>query len=365
MCSRSLFSCGHAFALAASLLAASTAVGAEEEKKPETIVTVAVAKVIRTTLRAYVTAYGNVETAPAGGTNQPAGGARLTAPVSGFVVAVPGTEGAAVAPGAVLVQLDARAAEAAVAKARATLTAAEKARARQSKLQAVDGTSERAWQEAEERFAAAQSELAAANFQQSLLTIRAPLAGTLTRLRVKPGEWLEAAKEIGEIVDANQLVVALQVPAAETAHLRAGQRAQVFARLGELEKPLAEATVQFVSSQITAGTDSVGVRLALPPGSGLRAGQFVAARVVVDERADRLAVPRAAVYTDQEGQSTLSIVEGDVAKQKTVKIGLRDGALVEIEGEGLRAGATVVTQGSYALPKETKVRILPLPQEAK
>jgi hypothetical protein len=59
------------------------------------------------------------------------------------------------------------------------------------------------------------------------------------------------------------------------------------------------------------------------------------------------------------------VVEGDVAKQRAVKVGLRDGGLVEVEGEGLSEGATVVTQGSYALPKETKVRILNPEREAK
>jgi len=41
-----------------------------------------------------------------------------------------------------------------------------------------------------------------------------------------------------------------------------------------------------------------------------------------------------------------------------VKTGLRDGTLVEIEGDGLSEGQSVVTVGAYGLPKETKVRVL-------
>ena len=41
-----------------------------------------------------------------------------------------------------------------------------------------------------------------------------------------------------------------------------------------------------------------------------------------------------------------------------MKTGLRDGDLVEVEGDGVTEGATVVTLGSYALPKETKVRVM-------
>jgi RND family efflux transporter MFP subunit len=351
-------------AFVTTLLASPAVLRAEDEKKPETVVAVSVAKVIRTTLQSYVTAYGTVEASPVTAANQPAGGARLAAASSGLVVAVPAIEGAPVTRNAVIVQLDARAADAAVLRAQAAVSAAEKARTRQTQLQAVDGTSERASQEAEERLAAARGELAAAQFQQSQLAIRAPLAGTLTRLNVKPGEWLEAGKEVGEIVDPARLVLAVQVPSAEAAALRPGHSAGVYSRLGASEKSIAAATVQFVSPQVSAGTDNVLVRLALPPESGLRAGQFLAVRIVTEERAGRLAVPRESVYTDHDGQSTLSVVEGEVAKQKVVKAGLRDGALVEVEGDGVVEGATVVTLGSYALPKETKVRVLAATKEA-
>lgn len=347
-----------AFALIAAFITAAVTPRAEEEKKPETNVTVQVAKVTRTTLRAYVTGYGLVESAPHGGPGQPAGGARLAASASGLVAAVSAIEGARVEKNSVLVQLDARAADAAVARAQSAVSTAEKAHARQTQLSAIAGTSERALLDAAERRAAARGELAAAQFQQSQLAIRAPVAGTLIRLTVKPGEWLDAGKEVAEVVDADRLVVALQVPATEAVALRAGQPASVFTRLGLAEQPLAQATVLFVSPQISAGTDSVVVRLALPKDSGARPGQFLAARIVTEERADRLAVPRESVYTDGDGASTLSIVEKDIARQKTVTVGLRDGNLVEVSGEGVTEGATVVTLGSYALPKETKVRVL-------
>ncbi len=347
----------HRIAVATLLLAPLTLARAEEEKPAETVVAVSVAKVIRTTLKSYVVAYGTVETALAAGVGQPAGGARLAAATSGLVVAVPGVEGARVAKEAVLVQLDARAADAAVLRAQAAVNAAEKAQARQRQLQAADGTSERALQEAEERLAGARGELATAQFQQSQLTLRAPLAGVITRLNVKSGEWLDAGKDIGEMVDPDRLVVAVQVPVAEAAAVQAGQRASLFTRLGTMERPLAESSVQLVSSHVTAGTDTVLVRLALPAESGVRPGQFLAARIVTAERTG-LAVPRESVYTDHDGQSTLAIVEGGVAKQRVVKVGLSDGPLVEVAGEGVGEGATVVTVGSYALPKETKVQVV-------
>lgn len=346
------------FSCVAASLTPFVSLHAEEEPKAETVVAVSVAKVVRTTLHFYVTAYGTVDTAPVSGPNQSAGGARLAAGASGLVVTVPGIEGSRVERGAVMVQLDPRAADAAVVRAQAAVSAAEKTFARQIQLQAADGTSQRLLQEAEERLAAARGELAATELQQSQLAIRAPLSGTLARLQVKPGEWLNAGQEVGEIVDLGRLTVSMQIPASESGGVQLGQSAKVFVRLGATEKPVAEGTVNFISPQISAGADSVTVRLALPQQSNIRPGQFVAVRIVTSTHESRLAVPRESVYTDHDGQSTLSIVEGEVAKQKVVKIGLHDGPLVEVEGDGVTEGASVVTLGSYALPKETKVRVL-------
>ncbi len=349
--------------LSVSAFALPSPLRSEEEKAPETVVEVSVAKVVTATLRARVTAYGTVETAP-GGPRQAAASARPAAATAGLVTAVPTVEGASVAAGDILVRLDSRAAEAALSKARAGADAAEKNLVRQNRLLKAEGASERSVQEAEEHLAGARADLAAAEVLLASLTVRAPIAGTVLHLDLKPGEWAEAGKAVAEIVDPENLVMNVEVPAAEVAAVRAGQAAAVFSRLGGKELPLASATVGWVSPAVSPGTDSVRVRLSLPARAGLRPGSFLLARIVTEERVGKLAVPRESVHTDGEGHSTLSLVEGDVAHQLAVTTGLADGDLVEVGGEGLKEGATVVTAGSYALPKETKVTVTNTPREA-
>jgi membrane fusion protein (multidrug efflux system) len=99
------------------------------------------------------------------------------------------------------------------------------------------------------------------------------------------------------------------------------------------------------------------VRISLDTDAGLRPGQFVTARIVVEERLQRLAVPINSVVTN-ENTSLIALVEGDLAKQKLVKLGLRDGSFVEVEGEGIKEGMTVVTEGVYGLPPETRIRVV-------
>jgi membrane fusion protein (multidrug efflux system) len=114
--------------------------------------------------------------------------------------------------------------------------------------------------------------------------------------------------------------------------------------------------VSFISPSVDQKTGSVLVRLALPENSGLRSGQFVRARIVTQELTGRLVVPRDSVVKADD-EDVIYVVEGDKAVQMPIKTGVRDGNMVEVEGEGLNEGTTIVTVGAYGLPKETKVKI--------
>jgi multidrug efflux pump subunit AcrA (membrane-fusion protein) len=70
-------------------------------------------------------------------------------------------------------------------------------------------------------------------------------------------------------------------------------------------------------------------------------------------------VPIDSVVADEDGNSVIAVVEGGVATQTRVTTGLRDQGLIEIEADDLRADMTVVTEGAYALPAQTQVRVIP------
>jgi RND family efflux transporter MFP subunit len=332
-----------------TLLALSTRLCAEDEKKVETNVAVQVAKIVKTTLHAYASGYGTIETSPTGG-------ARLAAASAGLVQKVLVTEGAKVAKGDLLVQLDARAVDASVAKARASLSAAEKAHARQLAMKSAGGTSERSLLEAAATLALAQADLASAELAQTQLSIRAPLAGVIGRLAVRPGEWLDLGKDVTEIVNPTDLIVTTQIASADAGLLHPGVEAFVFTKLGESEKPFGQGKVISISPLIAKDSDSVAVRVSLGAEAG-RPGQLVLVRIVTSSKESCLAVPVESVI-NADDQETISVVVGGVAKQKPVKTGLSDRGLIEISGEGIAEGDDVVTTGAYGLPKETKVNIL-------
>jgi membrane fusion protein (multidrug efflux system) len=309
------------------------------EAEPATSVAVHVGNIVRTSLRAYVTAYGVVEPEPAG--ENPAASASVAPSKAGVVVAVNCVEGQRVGKGEVLFQLDSRAADVAA-------DFAERAAARQRRLIQIEGTSEEVLQNAEQQ-------LDAARVQQALLRVESPLAGTVTRVNVKVGEAVDLATVMAEVVDLDRLVVSAQVPSTELAALEVGQPAEV--ALPGAASPLS-GTLGFVSPQVDARTGTAEVRVRLPSGSSVRPGQFVTARIVSEEHADVLAVPVDSVVTDEDGASVISIVEGDTATRKRVTTRLKDNRLIEVEAEGLRPDMTVVTLGAYGLPEETQVRIV-------
>ena len=311
----------------------------EEPAKPDTEVPVQVARIVRTTLRGYITAYGTVEPEPAG--EHPAASARVGSSVPGIVAEVKCAVGQQLDKGAVLFQLDSRTVDVAVASA-------EQIFERQKRLLPVEGTSQKALQDAEQQ-------LAAARAQQSLLRIQSPLAGIVTSVNVRSGEAVDLTTVLAEVLDPSRVVVSANVPNAELATLQVGQAAEV--RVNESATPVS-ATVSFISPQVDAKTGTTLVRATLPANSGLRAGQFVTLRIVSAEHADCLAVPVESVVKDEVGATVVAIMENARATQKPVKTGLRDGGLVEVQAEGLKEGVIVVTVGAYALPKETKIRVL-------
>ena len=327
---------------------------AAEENAPATEVSVQVAKVQRTTLKRHVTAYGTVKPAPAS-KDQPPASAKLSPGIAGIISEIHAVEGQSVNKGDVLFKLDSRAADATVLKSRQAVDFATLNLERQRKLIAAEGTSAKRVMEAEHALATANAELAAANAQLALLRGSAPISGTLVKFNARPGEAADSTTVLAEIVDLDRLVVSLQVPRAEATAVMTGQSADI--ALGNHGQSI-RSKVLYISPQMNAASNTVNVLIAIPRGSSLRPGEFVRSDVVIEQHNGILAVPLDAVYTDDQGHATLSVVEGNIAKKQTVKTGLHDGSLIEVEGAGIKEGTTVVTLGSYALPEETRVHIL-------
>jgi membrane fusion protein (multidrug efflux system) len=338
--------------LPACLAWSNTAVSADE---PELATEVAVqtGKITKATLHRYVMAYGTVEPEPATG-GKLAASSKIAAPTTGILTQTHCEEGQKVKKGALLFELDTRSVDALIAKAEVAVGFAQKNFARKQQLNTTDNISRKLYDEAEQLLQTARKDLLNAQTQRELLQIKAPLSGTVAAIHFKVGESVSLNTVLADLIDLDRLDIAIHVPSQESTVLRLGQSVEIsMAGSG----PTQSGKLVFLASQINPLTDTVLVRATLNKDSGLRPGQFVNVRIVVEERLERLAVPIESVVT-RDGTSVIAVIDGDNAKQKIIKPGLRDGNLIEISGEGLKEGMTIVTQGVYGLPSETRIRVL-------
>jgi len=326
--------------------------GGEEGEEVAADMAVHVGPIAKATLHQTIAAYGTVEPEPAGMGRIPAD-AEVASPVAGIVAHVDCVEGQRVAKGTVLFRLDSRVADVACEKAKKALAFAEANFERQKTLLPVEGTSKKAYQEAEQQLNDARSELASAETALALLRITAPLAGTIVKINSEPGEAVESNTILATIIDLDRLVASIAVPSREAAPVKAGQTA----RFDEGQKT---GPVVYVGSKIDDKTDTLPVRVSIPAGAGFRPGQFVTVRIICGEHADCLAVPEAAVIADAIGSETgtIVLVEGDHAARKPVKFGFRENGLVEVIADGLKEAQTIVTVDAYAVPDKTKIHIV-------
>lgn len=321
----------------------------EEQSLSE--VAVEVGQIVRTNLHRYVVAYGSVEPEPPVEGRKPAR-ALVSSPVGGILTEILVREGQPVGEGQIIFKLDQRLAEIAVARARKELDFARQNYERQKKLLESQSTSEKSYKEAETQLKAAEENLAAAQTELSYLQIKSPIKGLLTRINVQLGQTIDPNTSLAEVIDLDRLVISGRVPRSEAVYLKLGQSVDLTPAVS------LTGTLIFISKDIDPSTDTVLVRASLPPKCGLLPGTFLNFKIMAEEHRNCLAVPIESLVRQPGGRESISIVEGLKACRVPVTSGLRDRGLVEIKGEGLKEGMTVVTVGAYALPDEANIRII-------
>ncbi|HWD91866.1 MAG TPA: efflux RND transporter periplasmic adaptor subunit [Verrucomicrobiae bacterium] len=302
---------------------------ADDAAPPENIapmISVQTGTLKRMTLHRYVNGYGTVEPMPAT-VEETGGGGTLVAPVAGVVAKVAAVAGQQVKQGDVLVELDSATASHAYAQAEVE---------RQKKLFAEQNTSRKNLNDAEAQLAA--------------LEIRAPISGIVTRVTAHPGAAVDANTIVAEVINLDRLAISAQIPSSEAEDLKPGEEVQILTA-----SPI-NTSLAFISPAVDTNDSTLMVWATLAPSSGLRPGQFEPLRIVTAIHTNCLAAPVESVVTGEDGKSFIVAAKGDEGAQVPVTTGLREDGWVEIEGENLKEGDSVVTVGAYGFPDKAKIR---------
>ncbi len=176
--------------------------------------------------------------------------------------------------------------------------------------------------------------------------ILSPLTGIVKEKLASRGEYLQPGKAVATIVQINPLRLRLEVPEAFAASISRGQA--VTLRVDAFADREFHGQIKRINPSVNERNRSLIAEAEVPNESGLlRPGMFARAQVVSKTEGMAMMVPERAVVS-LAGVNKVFVVEGERAIERQVKIGTRDGSLVEIL-EGVRVGERVITTNTDKL----------------
>ena len=281
--------------------------------------------------------------------------AQLSAPAPTRVSKVFVTVGTAVKAGDPLIEFEQPPFEAAARSADAALAAAEKAAARAMRLADVGVLPRKDAELAASDLASAQLNAVNAKRAKELSTLRAPLAGVVTRQSAMLGASVDATQTLVEVADLTSLDVMLTFSPADAARVKIGALTALYAGASASGDPVSSGRVGDISAAVDSASRGVLVRVAVGERKRqLRIGETLFGRVGVSEHANAVVVPLESLVPTGEGFKLFTVDEQGFAHARDVKVGGRTEKSAWIT-DGVKAGDKVVTKGAYGVDDSTKV----------
>jgi membrane fusion protein, heavy metal efflux system len=187
-----------------------------------------------------------------------------------------------------------------------------------------------------------------------LITINAPIDGTVISRKVGPGQYVrsDAADSLYGIADLTTMWLKANVPENDIASVQVGQEIEV--RVTALPDKVYKARISAIGAASDSATRRVVVRSELPnPDRRLKSEMFASFKITVSGGEPLPVVPVEAVIRD--GETAVVWVEREplLFSRRKVKVGLeRDGRVQVLEG--VKAGEQVVGRGAVYVDNESR-----------
>ena len=295
----------------------------------------------------------------------------ITARVPGAIDRIHFAEGSVVGPTTVLVEIEPERYRLAVRSAQATLAKAQAAEAEArtglSRREAVNAKNPSLVKEEEldswrTRVSTAQAEiaqersaldLAQLNLREAF--VRSPAAGVIQTRNVQTGQYVQPGATLATLIRREPLLLRFQVPEQDASRLHPGMRARFNVRESDRQYT-ALLTHVAAAAGSTSRMVAVTGQVDDPRRAELRPGSFAQVTVPVGPSAESPVIPQTAVRPSERGFLAY-VVEGDVARERELSLGLRtaDGR-VEVRS-GVKAGEQLVVRGGEALRDGARVKV--------
>jgi membrane fusion protein, multidrug efflux system len=301
--------------------------------------------------------------------------------VSGTLVAVHFTEGEAVKKGDLLLEIDRRPFEAALAEARARLAQdqvrAENARAdatRYAGLVDREFVTRQQYEAAKANAAALDAQVVAdqaaverARLNLEYAMIRAPISGRTGRLLVHAGNLVSAGapEPLVTLEQVRPVFAEFSIPEQHLASLRGRKDAPPVRVTVAGSGDALEGTLAFVNNSVDPATGTILLKARFENADErLWPGQLVDAHLRVSERVKAVVVPAAAVASGQQGDYAYVVTAQQRAELRPVQVAQTSETEAVIT-KGIAAGELVVTEGQLKLRPDALVELLKDPQAAR
>ncbi len=206
---------------------------------------------------------------------------------------------------------------------------------------------------AQARAASAKARVQADELRLSYTRIQAPDDGVISSRSAVEGALVQPGAELFRLQRQGRLEWRAEVPGAELARLRVGQKV----RVQPSGAAAVEGSIRRIAPQVDAASRNGWVYVDVKGGADLRAGLFARGDFVLGESAV-LTLPQSAVLLRDGFSYVFLLAKDNKVRQHKVQLGRRQGDRVEVR-EGLAAGTNVAAAGVGFLADGDTVRVAP------
>jgi membrane fusion protein (multidrug efflux system) len=264
------------------------------------------------------------------------------------------TEGAAIAKGALMVNISTGMLRVRRDQARSDYTLAQSELSRADKLAEKKLIAPAELDQVRNRREAAFHAMRLAQIELDKSIVRAPLAGVVKTKAVSVGEYLAKGEAIGEILSVRKLKARITVPENDIRYFSTEKR--VTARLDALPDERFEGTVTTVGIEADPANRSFPVEIEIGNEQGrMRPGMLARVEVNLVSHRGQLLIPRHSVL-EREGRRIVYVIENGQAVERTIGTGASADNQVQVLN-GLSEGDELIVTGQQRLGVNTAVKV--------
>jgi len=274
--------------------------------------------------------------------------------VNGRVVAIPFAEGTMIEKGAVLVQLDDRAAAARRDEAKAESLNANQQLRRAQPLRSTAAIPAARIDELQAAVGMAEARLRAAEIELEQHSIKAPFTGVVGLRRVSIGAQVGPADILTTLDDSRTINVLFRVPDIWLASIHPDLEVGLLPAQDDSTRLTGR--VVAIDSRVDSINRTIGIKAVVDNSAGLiKPGSLVKVAVPLASKQNAVTIPEQALLMNGDRQ-TVFVIEGDTVKSHDITPGLRQRGVVEVL-DGLTAGQQVVAAGGERLREGSKIQV--------